>query len=238
MKMKEILTLLGGRLLCGAPQDDHEFTSAFASDMMSDVLAYGQGQSLLLTGLLNQQVIRTAEMLDMHCIIFVRGKTPAEEVLTLAREKGIAVISTQRGPAMTLQYHYIVPGDDFVHAGEASGHLKGVLRQLGYPGDAIRRVAVSMYEGEINMVIHANGGEIDAEIDDRGITIVLRDQGPGIPDVEKAMQEGWSTASDEIRAQGFGAGMGLPNMKKYTDNMQIDTVLGVGTTISLRVDLH
>lgn len=97
MKMKEILTLLGGHLLCGAPQDDHEFTSAFASDMMSDVLAYGQGQSLLLTGLLNQQVIRTAEMLDMHCIIFVRGKTPAEEVLTLAREKGIAVISTQRG---------------------------------------------------------------------------------------------------------------------------------------------
>ena len=135
---------------------------------------------------------------------------------------------------MTLQYHYIVPGDDFVHAGEASGHLKGVLRQLGYPGDAIRRVAVSMYEGEINMVIHANGGEID----DHGITIVLRDRGPGIPDVEKAMQEGWSTASDEIRAQGFGAGMGLPNMKKYTDNMQIDTVLGVGTTISLRVDLH
>ena len=95
MKMKEILTLLGGRLLCGAPQDDHEFTSAFASDMMSDVLAYGHGQSLLLTGLLNQQVIRTAEMLDMHCIIFVRGKTPAEEVLTLAREKGIDRKSTR-----------------------------------------------------------------------------------------------------------------------------------------------
>ena len=136
---------------------------------------------------------------------------------------------------MTLQYHYIVPGDDFVHAGEASGHLKGVLRQLGYPGDAIRRVAVSMYEGEINMVIHANGGEIDAEIDDRGITIVLRDQGPGIPDVEKAMQEGWSTAPDNVRSLGFGAGMGLPNMKKYSDEMTIDSVVGQGTTLKMVV---
>ena len=133
---------------------------------------------------------------------------------------------------MTLQYHYIVPGDDFVHAGEASGHLKGVLRQLGYPGDAIRRVAVSMYEG-----IHANGGEIDAEIDDHGITIVLRDQGPGIPDVEKAMQEGWSTASDEIRAQGFGAGMGLPNMKKYSDEFDIQSTVGVGTTVKMLVNI-
>ena len=97
MKMTEIISLLDARLLCGAVEDDYSFDSAFASDMMSDVLAYGQGQALLLTGLLNQQVIRTAEMLDMRCIIFVRGKTPAEEVLTLAREKGIAVISTQRG---------------------------------------------------------------------------------------------------------------------------------------------
>ena len=97
MKMKEILTLLGGRLLCGAPQDDHEFTSAFASDMMSDVLAFVKDKTVLITGLTNIHVMRTAEMLDMHCIIFVRGKTPAEEVLTLAREKGIAVISTQRG---------------------------------------------------------------------------------------------------------------------------------------------
>ena len=97
MKMNEIITLLEARQLCGDPQPKLDFTNAFASDMMSDVLAYGQGQALLLTGLLNQQVIRTAEMLDMRCIIFVRGKTPAEEVLTLAREKGIAVISTQRG---------------------------------------------------------------------------------------------------------------------------------------------
>lgn len=138
---------------------------------------------------------------------------------------------------MTLQYHYHVPGDDFIHAGEASGHLKGVLRQLGFPGAVIRRTSISMYEGEINMVIHAGGGTIDAEIDDTGITIVMRDEGPGIPDVEKAMQEGWSTASDEVRSQGFGAGMGLPNIKKYTDSMQIDTEVGVGTTVTMRINL-
>ena len=97
MKISTIRELLNAEVLAGEANLGHHVYSACGSDMMSDVLAYGQGQSLLLTGLLNQQVIRTAEMLDMHCIIFVRGKTPAEEVLTLAREKGIAVISTQRG---------------------------------------------------------------------------------------------------------------------------------------------
>ena len=129
-----------------------------------------------------------------------------------------------------LRFHFNIDGDNFTSAGEASVEVKKKLRQLGFPPDVIRRVSIAMYEGEINMVIHANGGEIDAEIDDRGVTLVLKDQGPGIPDIEKAMQEGWSTASDEIRSQGFGAGMGLPNMKKYTDRLQIDTVLGVGTT--------
>lgn len=136
-----------------------------------------------------------------------------------------------------LTYHYTVPGDDFVHAGEASGHLKGVLRQLGFPPDVIRRVAVAMYEGEINMVIHANGGAIDVAIDSTGVEMCLKDRGPGIADIDKAMQEGWSTATDEVRSLGFGAGMGLPNMKKYTDRMDIDTTPGVGTTVTMRVNL-
>ncbi len=97
MKISTMKELLGAEVVCCEDMLGRHVYSACGSDMMSDVLAYGQGQSLLLTGLLNQQVIRTAEMLDMRCIIFVRGKTPAEEVLTLAREKGIAVISTQRG---------------------------------------------------------------------------------------------------------------------------------------------
>lgn len=97
MMMNELITMLEARLLCGSPTHPHDFSSAFAGDMMSDVLAYGQGQSLLLTGLLNQQVIRTAEMLDMHCIVFVRGKVPSPEVLALAEEKDIAVLSTEYG---------------------------------------------------------------------------------------------------------------------------------------------
>ena len=137
-----------------------------------------------------------------------------------------------------IKLHFDVSGDDFTRAGEASGEVKSVLKGLGFDQTVVRNVSIAMYEGEINMVIHANGGEIDAEIDDRGVTLVLKDQGPGIPDIEKAMQEGWSTASDEIRSQGFGAGMGLPNMKKYTDRLQIDTVLGVGTTLTMRIDLH
>lgn len=137
----------------------------------------------------------------------------------------------------TITLHYTVPGDDFTRAGEASGNIKRTLKQLGVSPDAVRKVAISVYEGEINMVIHANGGEIDVEISKDQVTTVLKDTGPGIPDVSLAMQEGWSTAPDNIRSLGFGAGMGLPNMKKYTDHMEIDSTVGVGTTITMKVDL-
>lgn len=134
-----------------------------------------------------------------------------------------------------MKLHYDVPGDDFTRAGEASGAVKSALKQLGFPSDVIRRVAIAMYEGEINMVIHAGGGEIDVEVLPDRVTAVLCDHGPGIPDVEQAMQEGWSTAPDNVRSLGFGAGMGLPNIKKYTDDMRIETVMGEGTTMTLTV---
>lgn len=136
-----------------------------------------------------------------------------------------------------LKFHFDVDGENFSSAGEASVLVKKKLRQLGYPQDIIRRVSIAMYEGEINMVIHANGGEADVEIGDSEIKIILSDKGPGIPDVSLAMQEGYSTARDSIRALGFGAGMGLPNMKKYTDSLEIDTTVGVGTTITMLVKL-
>ena len=130
-----------------------------------------------------------------------------------------------------------VDGDDFSSAGEASGHVKKTLKALGYSPETIRRVTVGMYEAEINMVIHANGGVITTWITPEEITAEFKDQGPGIPNVELAMQEGWSTASDAARNLGFGAGMGLPNIKKYTDEMKIDTVVGEGTTVTMKIKI-
>lgn len=135
-----------------------------------------------------------------------------------------------------LTFEYQVPGDDFTRAGEASSSVKNKLKLMGVDSGAIRRVAIAMYEGEINMVIHAGGGAIKVMVTDGNIRLILADTGPGIPDVEKAMQLGYSTAPEEVRSLGFGAGMGLPNMKKYSDSMQIDTEVGKGTTVTM--DIH
>lgn len=135
--------------------------------------------------------------------------------------------------ALALKYE--ISGDDFTRAGEASSDVKKKLKQMGVSPEAIRKAAIAMYEGEINMVIHANGGIITVEITPEQIRMILDDTGPGIPDVELAMQAGYSTAPDEVRSLGFGAGMGLPNMKKYTDTMEIDTRIGEGTRITMAV---
>ena len=134
-----------------------------------------------------------------------------------------------------MKYHYEVSGDDFTRAGEASGAVKATLKRVGFPPEVIRRVAIAMYEGEINMVIHADGGDINVDVEPDLITMVLSDRGPGIPDIDKAMQEGFSTAPETVRNLGFGAGMGLPNIKKYTDSLDIATELGKGTTITMTV---
>ena len=132
---------------------------------------------------------------------------------------------------------YEVPGDDFTRAGEASGKFKKTLKQVGFDANIIRRVTIAMYEAEINMVIHAHGGEIEANITPEKIELWFRDNGPGIPNIDLAMKEGYSTAPDNVRSLGFGAGMGLPNIKKYTDEMKIDTVIGSGTTVYIAVNI-
>lgn len=134
-----------------------------------------------------------------------------------------------------LIFRFDVSGNDFTSAGQASVIVKKNLRQLGLNPEIIRRVSIAMYEGEINMVIHAGGGTAEVIVTEEYIEIVLQDKGPGIKDIEQAMQAGYSTATDTIRSLGFGAGMGLPNMKKNTDSMEIRSILGEGTCITMRV---
>jgi anti-sigma regulatory factor (Ser/Thr protein kinase) len=132
-------------------------------------------------------------------------------------------------------YHFAVSGDDFSRAGNASSEMKKILQRLGIPPEVIKRTAVAMYEAEINMVVHAGGGVADITIDPGQITIVMSDHGPGIADIELAMQDGYSTAPEAIRELGFGAGMGLTNMKRNSDEMVIDSTVGKGTTVTMKI---
>lgn len=135
-----------------------------------------------------------------------------------------------------LHLEFDVAGNNFVSAGGASDEVKKTLKMLGVSTASIRKVAIAMYEGEINMVIHAGGGKAVVDIYRDKIVIVLSDNGPGIPDINLALTEGYSTATDSIRDLGFGAGMGLPNMKKYTDEFKIESVVGEGTTVTMVVN--
>ncbi len=137
-----------------------------------------------------------------------------------------------------LVFKFDVDGSDFTSAGQASVSIKKNLRQLGLSPEIIRRVSIAMYEGEINMVIHAGGGVATVTVSEECVTILLSDKGPGIKDIDKAMQEGYSTATDSIRSLGFGAGMGLPNMKRYTDFMEVKSVVGEGTDITMKVNIN
>lgn len=137
-----------------------------------------------------------------------------------------------------IRLEYDVDHENFASAGNASESVKRTLKQLGVSPVTVRRVAIAMYEGEINMVIHAHGGKAVVEIYPDHIDIILMDRGPGIADIELAMKAGYSTATENIRSLGFGAGMGLPNMKKYSDEMRIESTVGVGTNVYLRVNFE
>ncbi len=134
-----------------------------------------------------------------------------------------------------IRQSYIIPADDFSLAGEASSSVKKMLNQLGVPPQTVKKVSIAMYEAEINAVIHAGGGTADVEIDKEKVLIIISDEGPGIPDVELAMKEGYSTAPDSVREMGFGAGMGLPNIKRYADKLDIKTEVGKGTSVEITV---
>ena len=230
MEISVLRDILEAEVLCGEDRLEEEIETIFASDMMSDVLACSDELHCLLTNLINQQVIRTSDMLDIGVVIFVHGKTPPADgsMKPASGESGKGDVTME-----TVKLTYEIDGENFSAAGEASTASKRVLKKLKLPSVLVRRAVVCMYEGEINMVIHADGGQATLEVDEEKIVITLADRGPGIPDLDKAMMEGWSTASAEARNSGFGAGMGLPNMKRNSDEMDIQTEVGVGTTVTM-----
>ncbi len=136
---------------------------------------------------------------------------------------------------IVLREHFSVTGRDFGHAGGVSTTIKSMLKQIGFPSDVVRRVAIATYEAEMNVVVYAERATVTFEVTPEAITVTLEDEGRGIGDIEQAMREGFSTATDEIREMGFGAGMGLPNIKKNSDDLEITSEVGVGTTVRIRV---
>ena len=136
-----------------------------------------------------------------------------------------------------MHLEYTVVEGDFVNAGSASSSIKKTLKQLSVNPSIVKRVVVALYEAEVNAIAHAYGGVVTADIDVGKILIRVIDKGPGIPDIDWAMQEGHSTASPEVRNMGFGAGMGLPNIKKNVDRLNVQSTVGVGTTVEMEVNL-
>lgn len=137
-----------------------------------------------------------------------------------------------------LHQEYLVAGNNFASAGSASEAVKNTLKKMGIDAQDIRRVAIAMYEGEINMVIHAGGGVATVDIFLDRVVIILSDKGKGIENIDLAMTPGWSTAPEDVRQLGFGAGMGLPNMKKYSDEFSISSKVGNGTTVKMTIFLN
>jgi serine/threonine-protein kinase RsbT len=132
-----------------------------------------------------------------------------------------------------MQFEYEIEGGNFSKAGYASSEVKKKLKQLNVDLQIVKRVVVALYEAEVNIVAHAYNGVMKVEIDEEKIILILEDSGPGIPDIDQAMEEGFSTASPEVREMGFGAGMGLPNIKKNVDHLNISSEVGKGTRVEM-----
>ncbi len=136
-----------------------------------------------------------------------------------------------------LSYAFPIEASDFTKAGDAAGKIKKILKLAGLPATVIRRVAIIAYEAEMNIVIHSVGGSLSLDLTSTRVEMASQDNGPGIPDIDLALQEGYSTASDEVRALGFGAGMGLPNIRRNADHFCIQSEVGVGTNLEVWIDI-
>jgi anti-sigma regulatory factor (Ser/Thr protein kinase) len=263
LRMDVIRDVLEATPLAGQELLGNEVERVYASDLMSDVLAFGRPSSVLLTGLATQQAVISAHMAEFKAVVFLRGKKAKDGSVAFARDHNLVLLSTQLdmydscvrieaawhfgspraarlsvGPAapeeILLGKEFPIEGGNFTTAGAVSTEVKAILKKIGFDPQLIRRVSISAFEAEMNVVMHARGGTARLEVTSRMITLVIADRGPGIRDVEMAMQEGYTTATEEMRAMGFGSGMGLPNIKRNATDMEVESEVGKGTTLRLR----
>ena len=262
MKVKMIKEVLDASVIVGEDMLDTVVEHVYASDFMSDVLAFGKPHSILLTGLATQQSIISAHMAEFKAVVIIRGKKPKDGSANYAQKNNLILLSTNLDmydacisinsikedsvlPIKTEPVEYLkeeillsqefsIEGNDFSNAGMVSTSIKSVLRKIGLDPVLIRRVAISCYEGEMNVVMHAKRARVSLTVTPKLIEVIIDDEGKGIPDVGLAMQKGFTTATEEMRAMGFGSGMGLPNIKKNSDELNIDSKIDKGTKLEIR----
>ena len=263
MEIRAVKDALAADVIEGEDRLETPFDHIYASDLMSDVLAFGRPNSVLLTGLATQQAVISAHMAEFRGVVFVRGKKPKDASARFARDNKLVLLSSemdmydaclrvasafQGGPPsqwagagavrgaqeLLLNHEFVINGSDFASAGMVSTQVKSILKKIGLDPKLIRRVAISTYEGEMNVVMHAVRAKVILQVTPRNIDVVIDDEGKGIADVNLAMQEGYTTATEEMRAMGFGSGMGLPNIKRNSDNLEIASEVGKGTRLAMR----
>ncbi len=262
MEIKTIKDALNATVLVGENGLESTFEHVYASDLMSDVLAFGKPNSILLTGLATQQAVISAHMAEFKGVVFVRGKNPNDGSIQFAESNDLILLTTKadmydacvkvdafktgklskavteltetKTDEVILSQDFKIMADDFANAGAVSTEIKSILKKIGFDPKIIRRVAISTYEAEMNVVMHAEQGKVNLSITPEYIQVLIDDVGKGIPDIEMALKEGYTTATDEMRAMGFGSGMGLPNINKNTDEMNLESEIGKGTRLELK----
>ncbi len=262
VRIGRVKTALDAAVIEGSDWLDLEVDHIYASDLMSDVLAYGRPNSILLTGLASHQAIVAAHMAEFKGVVLIRGKKPENGSEAFAREHHMVLLSTsldmydacvrlaserhelppdvvtappaQKPEEVLLNSSFVIEGSDFARAGMVSTEIKTVLKKIGIEPRIVRRVAISTYEGEMNVIMHAIRARVHLSVTPRMIEVVIDDEGKGIPDIAMAMEEGFTTSTDEQRAMGFGSGMGLPNIKRNADDLDISSEVGKGTTLAMR----
>lgn len=262
MIIRSIKEALNATVIEGNDKLDTAVKHVYASDLMSDVLAFGQPNSILLTGLATRQAIISSHIAEFCGVVLIRDKLPKDDSEIFAKEHNLVLLSTKldmydacikiesikrkpftpekaelfahKNNDILISNELFINGNDFANAGMVSTEVKSILKKIGLDPQLTRRVAIATYEGEMNVMMHAKRGKVILIVTPQLIEVVIDDEGKGIPDIKKAMQKGFTTATEEMRAMGFGSGMGLPNIKKNADNIKISSKVGKGTRLEMK----